>query len=286
MTSQNICTTIFIKSPVVNLMNRFSPSLSGLLTFLWLGTSVAQDPVQVVEEVKQYLSGEAKVTIECFSPAAPGKFPAVLLLHGSGGLEMATGDLFREIARGLAQDGYLVLIPHYFEKTDHVVGKPFQPDDIPSYLDAVHDAIEFAVAGGVADPERIGIVGLSMGSYIAFYRAAREPRIKAVVSVSGALPVESKSTFPPVLVLQGSKDKSVSLSRLKDFQAKLAAKKTPFEAHVYRGAGHNFDIDTWDDASRRSAVFFNKYLKNRPAKRSKAAPKAKRSQTQESDSPC
>ena len=254
-------------------MNRIAVCLSSLLTIFWPGTTVAQDQVQVLEEVQQYQSGEARVTVEFFSPAAPGKFPAVLLLHGSGGLEMATGDLFREIARGLVQQGYVVLIPHYFESTGHVVGKPFKSGDISLYLDSVHDAIEFAVASGVVDPERIGLVGLSMGSYLAFFRAARESRIKAIVSVSGSLPVESESKFPPVLILQGSKDRSLPPSQLKEFQTKLAARKTPFEAHVYRGAGHNFDIPTWEDVSRRTALFFDRYLKNRQPRRTRAVPK-------------
>ena len=240
MTSQRTPPTIFVRSWVVIFMNRVPGYLCGILTLLWIGMGVAQAQVQVLEEVRQYQSGETQVTVECFSPAAPGKFPAVLLLHGSGGLELATGDLFREFARGLVQEGYVVLIPHFFDRTGHVVGTAFKSDDIPAYLDSVHDAIEFAVASEAVDPGRIGLVGLSMGSYLAFFRAARDPRIKAIVSVSGSLPVESESKFPPVLILQGSKDKSIPASRLKEFQAKLAASKTPFKAHVYGGAGSQF----------------------------------------------
>src|SRR5271165_3451652 len=208
-------------SGTVFVMNQIQGRVVGLLSVLWVGTTLAFAQVQVLEEVRHYESGDARVTVECFSPAAGGKFPAVFLLHGSGGLEMATGDLFREIARGLVQEGYVALIPHYFETTGHEVGKPFRSDDLRSYSDSVHDAIEFAVASGVVDPERIGLLGVSMGSYLAFSRAAREPRIKAIVSVSGSLPVESQSKFPPVLILQGSKDKGAPASRLKEFQAKM-----------------------------------------------------------------
>jgi carboxymethylenebutenolidase len=272
-----------VKSREFHVMSRISAYSSGLMAFLWVGTILGQDqaPGQLLEEVRQYRSGEARVTVECFSPAVPGRFPAVLLLHGSGGLELATGDLFREIARGLARDGYVVLIPHYFEKNGHVVGKAFERDDIPSFLDATQDAIEFAAAHAAVDPERIGLVGLSLGSYLAFYQAAREQRVKAIVSVSGSLPVESRSTFPPVLVLQGSKDRGVSSDRLKEFQAMLAAKKTPLEAHIYRHAGHNFDLDTWVDASRRTGLFFEKYLKSRPPKRRRSTPKRKGTQAPE-----
>ena len=171
------------------------------------------------EEVLQYPSGDSRVTVECFSPAVPGKFPAVLLLHGSGGLELATGDLFREIARGLVQEGHVVLIPHYFERTGHAVGTAFRSDDIPSYLEAVDDAIKFAVDKRICDPGADRACRSFDGIVPRVFSGCPRPRIKAIVSVSGSLPVESEAKFPPVLILQGSKDKSISPSRLKEFQA-------------------------------------------------------------------
>ncbi len=248
-----------------------------LLTTLWLGTAVAvavaQD-LQVQEVVHQYTSGGSKVTVDCFAPAAEGKFPAVLLLHGSGGLGLSTGDLFRAFARGLSSEGYVVLIPHYFDTTAHVAGSSFGGKDIPAFADSVHDAIEFGVASGVVDSERIGLVGWSLGSHLAFSRAAKDPRIKAVVSISGHLPVESRSKYPPVLVIQGSKDKTTPIDRLKDFQEKMKADNVPVEARVYKGVGHNLNLPTWDDVSRRTAVFFNKYLKKQPPRRTRAKAKS------------
>ena len=250
-------------------IKRFTRFAGFLVSGLWFGLTSVHGQVQ--ETIEQFQSGETPVTVECFAPAANGRFPAVFLLHGSGGLEQATGDVFREIARGLAAQGYVVLIPHYFDRTRHIVGRPFSSDDLTLYLQTIHDGIEFAVKSDSVDPERIGLVGYSMGAYLAFYRSARDPRIKAIVSCSGSLPVESKAKFPPVLVLQGSKDKGSPAERLKAFQEKMKTNDTPCPAHIYRGLGHNFEVSTWDDASRRTAVFFDRYLK----KRSPAKPKTK-----------
>ena len=79
----------------------------------------------------------------------------------------------------------------------------------------------------------------------------RDPRIKAVVSCAGGLPVESKSKFPPVLMLQGASDKGNPLARVKAFEEVLKAQETPYETHIYRGMGHNFELYRWDDAARR-----------------------------------
>ncbi len=277
ISSHGISATIFNNSTLVISMSGFLRYLAGLLIFLRLGTTVVQaQEVDVREAVHQYRSGDRQVTVECFTPAALGKFPAVLLLHGSGGLEQSTGDIFREFARALSSEGYVVLIPHYFERTAHVAGTPFESKDVPAYTEAVDDAIEFAVASGVVDPERIGVVGWSLGSHLAFFRSARDPRITAIVTISGFLPLESKAKLPPILILQGSKDKSSPEQRLKDFQQKLKAENSPFETHVYRGVGHNLDLPTWDDVSRRTAVFFNKYLKKHEPKRTKGKPKTKK----------
>jgi carboxymethylenebutenolidase len=262
-------------------MHQITKNAVPLLTFVCYGATAAL--AQVQEAVEHYPSGEAHITVECFSPGADGKFPAVLLLHGSGGLDPGTADVFREIGRGLASLGYVALVPHYFEKTGHVVGARSHDDELKSYREAVNDGIEFAVTMKNVDPERIGLVGYSMGAYLAFFRSARDPRVKAVVSCSGPLPVESKAKFPPVLILQGSKDKGSPAERLKAFAEKLKASETPYATHIYRGMGHNFDIPAWDDASRRIAVFFDRHLKINEPKRSKA--KLKQSPKSESPGP-
>ena len=135
-------------------------------------------------------------------PVADNKRPAIFLLHGGGGLEDDTGDIYREMARTFASRGYVVLIPHFFERTRHVVGQ-HSPEEFTTFIEVVRDAIEYAVRSGVVDPDRIGVVGYSLSTHIAFYRAARDPRIKAIVSCAGDLPVESDSKFPPILILQG-----------------------------------------------------------------------------------
>src|SRR5438874_5299586 len=74
------------------------------------------DVAGVDESVDQFKSGGVFVTVDRFASTARGKHPLVLLLHGSGGLEQATGDVFQAIARKMAARGYVVLIPHYFDR--------------------------------------------------------------------------------------------------------------------------------------------------------------------------
>ena len=84
-------------------MNRATEPAAFILTILWFGTCVTQ--AQVQEAVEQYPSGETRVTVECFSPDAKGKNPAVFLLHGAGGLDPGTAALsVRSVGDSLHKD--------------------------------------------------------------------------------------------------------------------------------------------------------------------------------------
>jgi dienelactone hydrolase len=257
-------------------MGGASRSLAGLLAIvlLWPAGRARGD---VQEGVERYHSGAGVVTLEWFAPAARGKFPAVVMLHGSGGLDPGTAAMFRAVARDFAERGYVVLIPHYFERTGHEIGEALKSDELKAFVEAVADGIAFGIGRGIVDQDRIGMMGYSMGAYIAFFRGARDSRIKAIVSVAGSLPVESKSKFPPVLILQGANDRSNPVSRVKAFQEVLKAQGTPNASRIYRGMGHNFDAERWEDAAFRAAAFFDKHMsspKNSKSKKSQRARKA------------
>jgi dienelactone hydrolase len=214
----------------------------------------------VKSSVDEYRSGDVVVTLECFAPTSRGKHPAVVMLHGSGGLEQATGAVFRGVANRLAGKGYVAVIPHIFERTNHVVGAPFKEGEYQTLIDGVADAVDFVAKRNDVDPERIGFIGYSMGAYMAFNRSARDPRIKAIVSLSGSLPLHSTAQFPPTLLLHGSKDKSTTAAQAKEFEAALKERDIPVASHIYMGMPHNFDPGRFADAGRRAGVFFDKYL--------------------------
>ena len=236
-------------------MSGMARHLTWLIAVLSLMQACRVEADEVQEGVDQYPSGDARVTIEWFAPPVRGKFPAIFLLHGSGGLDPGTAQVFRAIGRGFTERGYAVFIPHLFERTNHTVGQPFQPKELQAFMEAVEDAINFAVATGTVDADRLGMIGYSMGAHFAFSRGTRDPRIKAIVSCSGSLPVGSRSKFPPVLILQGSRDRGNPLENVKKFQEVLKEKGTPYANHIYKGMGHNFDVERWEDAAGRAGAF-------------------------------
>jgi dipeptidyl aminopeptidase/acylaminoacyl peptidase len=51
---------------------------------------------------------------------------------------------------------------------------------------------------------------------------------------------------PPVLILHGDKDTTVDLRQSQDLAAALAKAGVPHELVVVPGAGHTFDLETWN----------------------------------------
>ena len=121
-------------------------------------------------------------------PKGEGPFPAVILLQGSGSSDRdeAIGNLkpFRDIAEGLAEQGIAV---YRFDKRSYVYGMELAANKeitlADEYLEDAVNAVQLAAAQEKIDPERIFVLGHSLGGN-AIPAVARELR-KAPVNARG-----------------------------------------------------------------------------------------------------
>ena len=130
------------------------------------------------EEVSIEASGDRTVSA-WYVPSRNGA--AVLVGHGSGG----SRERVLEEIRLLARHGYGVLAFDLFgngESSGHSngLGDNAQP--------AVDAALDYVMQRPDVDPDRIAAFGSSLGGEVLLEAAAREPRIKAVVSDGSARP--------------------------------------------------------------------------------------------------
>lgn len=123
----------------------------------------------------------------------PAKRPAVLALHPTSplGKRIVAGEgprPNRNYAAELAERGYIVLAPDYpsFGELDDY---NFHTD---AYLSGTMKAIanhrrgvDLLLARDDVDPQRIGVIGHSLGGHNAMFLGAFDPRVKAVVSSCG-----------------------------------------------------------------------------------------------------
>jgi carboxymethylenebutenolidase len=189
-----------------------------------------------------YQSCGMSIAIEHTGPTVAGEHPAVLVLHGS----MGAGSYWMgRFAPTFTRIGIATYAPHYFQKTGTFLAtskKIFDGKHFPAWLDAVRDAVSYVAERPNVDPRRIGLLGFSLGGYLAMALATEDPRIRAVVNLSGGLPPtwEERVTrqMPPVLLLHGGKDPVVPVAEANKAEQALKQKGVPCELEVFPGERH------------------------------------------------
>ena len=206
-------------------------------------------------------SGGKSIRIDAYLPGSDSKLPAVLALYGSGGgVEGMNGP-----ASMLAEQGFAVFVLHYFDRTDTTQATDKQTifRHFPAWGKTVWDAVGYIAEHPQADPERIGLLGFSLGAYLALSVAAVDSRVKVVVEFFGGLPKEMKffmRRLCPTLILHGKADAVVPVQEAYDLQKLLEKKNTPYEIKIYPDVGHGFEDSVWRDAGLRSLQFLQKHL--------------------------
>jgi len=206
-------------------------------------------------------SGNKPIRLDAYLPDSGGKHPTVLALYGSGG--GVSG--MNEPATMLAAQGFAVFVLHYFDRTGttQVADKQTIFRNFPAWGKTVWDAISQIEKHPQVDAQRIGLLGFSLGAYLALSVASFDSRVKAVVEFFGGLPKEMKlfmRRLCPVLILHGEADPTVPVQEAYDLQNLLEKKGIPYEIKVYPDTGHGFENDVWRDAGLRSLQFLQKYL--------------------------
>jgi len=170
-----------------------------------------------------------------------------------------------EPASMLASHGFVVHVLHYFDRTGTtgVADKQTAIRNFPLWGKTIWDAISHAGAQPAIDPDRIGLLGFSLGAYLALSVAAVDARVKAVVEFFGGMPKEMQffmRRLCPTLILHGEQDPTVPVSEARHLQQLLEKRTIPYEMQIYPGAGHGFTGEVWDDARRRALAFLLRYL--------------------------
>jgi dipeptidyl aminopeptidase/acylaminoacyl peptidase len=113
--------------------------------------------------------------------AGSGRMPLVLVIHGGPYARDFWG--FNSIHQWLANRGYAVLSVNYRGSTGF--GKAFVTAADREWGGRMHDdlidAVDWAVAQGIADEKRVGFFGGSYGGYSALTAATRTPEVFACI---------------------------------------------------------------------------------------------------------
>lgn len=214
-------------------------------------------------------SGGTALTLDMFVPAAAaGPVPLVLVLHGSFGmLPQYRGDIL-SFAETLAEKGIAAAIPHYLDSTGTAPGVA-----VFGEIDSKHqrwraacaDVLIALAADTRFDSTRIGLLGFSLGGYLALSLAMDPPAPAAIRAVADFFgPTDRLDThwsrLPPALIFHGDLDPLVPVSHSDRVAAGLttAGRKqdSDFFYKVYPGQKHGFDGSALTDSRDRTVEFF------------------------------
>jgi dienelactone hydrolase len=202
------------------------------------------------------------VLLEEYTSPSPGRHPAVLLLHGSGGLHFYSGDATHRYARGLVSQGFVAVVVHYFDATGTFsAGDEEERRCYDEWVKTVRRAISAVRARPDVDTARVGLLGHSLGAYLAIGVAAEDRRVAAVVDISGGLEpwiAKRVTHLPPALILHGMDDDVVPPSASALLARFLADHHVPYEMRLYPREGHKFEARAESDALARAAEFLQR----------------------------
>lgn len=198
------------------------------------------------------------ITATVSRPSGTGPFPAVVIMHGCGGLSSQV----ERWSRWFAEHGYVGLVVDSFGPRK-VKGDcaPETPEDIPvtARLDDAFGALKWLQSQGDVRKDRVGIIGFSQGGVYAMAvvngpsleRAARrgvkvpEPGFAAAV---GVYPGGCRSLIPqlavrPLLILIGGADDWTPPEYCQQMVDSMKSRGAPTSIVVYPGAYHYFDVE-------------------------------------------
>lgn len=239
--------------------------------------------------------------VQAFVTRPPGfvpgrRYPAILHIHGGPVGQFGWGFDFG--TQYLATRGYVVVEPNPRGSTgrgQEFVRGIYRSWGITDYDDVIA-AVDYAVAAGFADPDRLAVTGYSYGGYMTNTVITRTTRFKAAATGAGhsfiaanyghdiyqkwynwelGTPWENRERYDrlspllrvasvttPTIFLGGRDDWNVPLLNAELFYQSLRKRGIPTELVAYPGTHHGgWDTAFERDYLERVAAWFDKYLK-------------------------
>jgi carboxymethylenebutenolidase len=218
---------------------------------------------------------EGAISLTRYAAGGDGRRPAVLVLHGGRGVELKPLAYERH-AKALSAGGIDAYLVRYFTPADQTAldHNTSTPESRDAYCTNRFDGwvrrISSVVTAVLARPEssgHIGLLGFSLGAYVAADTAAHDDRVMALAVMYGGMPdamVAQVKRMPSLIELHGDADQIVPIAKGKQLVELAKAAGAPAEQIVYPGRGHGFDFSDTDpmtgDAIEHVVSFFQAQL--------------------------
>jgi len=196
---------------------------------------------------------KAPVSIEGYlsKPEGDGPFPAIVYLHGCGGLSRGARTRMADLLTGW---GYVSLAADSFSTRGiKDACTPQMPDREADAL----GALSYLSKLPFVDARRIAVVGASQGGFVALqlgstnsipragvYDIPEDLNFKAAVAYYPKCNVATDELSLPTLIMIGELDDWSSASDCERFMKRGAGRGAPVDLIIYPGAYHDFNVPT------------------------------------------
>ncbi|MEM7412437.1 MAG: S9 family peptidase [Myxococcota bacterium] len=293
-----------IVPPQYYVFDREERSLSLLLSAYPELEGSTFSPMQAIEyEARDGLVIPGYLTVPADAGDAP--LPTIVIPHGGPWARDVWG--WDPVVQFLASRGFAVLQPNFRGSSGY--GQAFESKGYGAWglamQDDITDGVAWLVERGIADPDRVGIFGVSYGGFAALYALVKEPgTFRAGASFAGVAdpltlldddqeywgliddmeqlvghrrrdrdaleaisPVRNAHRIrAPVLLAHGTKDPRVHVRHAHKLASALERNEADVEVLLYEGEVHGFlDERNEIDFYTRLAAFFERHLAPRPA---------------------
>jgi carboxymethylenebutenolidase len=248
--------------------------LGGMAALAMVRPADAKTPEELTPEELSVAADEGRVTLTRYAADHVGKRAGVLVLHGSRGIERKPR-AYQRYADALSAVGIDVYLVRYFTAAD------IQALDLKTSTGPSRELYETERYAGwtkrissvvnavLARPEnsgRIGLLGFSLGGYVAAATAAHDARIAALAVLYGGMPdamVSEVKRLPPLIELHGEADRNVPLSRGQELVKLAKAVGSEAEQVSYPGREHGFDFSDTDPMTHDAIGRVTRFLQGK-----------------------
>jgi dienelactone hydrolase len=210
---------------------------------LWFGLGVGAAQAGSLVEFPNVSEREPKLLGYLARPDGAGPFPAVVVLHGCAGFSSG-GSL--QLADQLKDWGYVALTVDSLGPRGLATAcsGPFinQPGD-------AYAALRYLSQQSFVAPQRVAVLGNSMGGYSALYAVDRDllaqhfnERFRAAIAYYPSCAIPATVLTAPTLILIGEADDWNSAERCRQMVAHMRPDSAPIALTVYPGAHHGFNF--------------------------------------------
>ncbi|WP_407167542.1 dienelactone hydrolase family protein [Bradyrhizobium sp. ORS 111] len=197
-------------------------------------------------------AGDGSVAVSRYGAPGSGKRSAVLLLHGSRGFDLKPR-AYERYADALTADGIDAYFVRYYTAADErafetmrsrETREAYEMGRYDTWAGRVSSALA-AVLSRADSSGRIGLLGFSLGGYVAAVTAASDARVSALAVLYAGMPgkiAPEVKHLPPLLELHGEADRNVPLAEGEALVKLGRSVGAPAEIVTYPGKGHGFDF--------------------------------------------